>query len=758
MYELHRLGWYSFQQLCHTILKEELGQTVQSFLETNDGGRDGAFSGVWKQKDGEELQGKFVIQCKFTAKPNSNLSLSGISDELAKAKRLVSEGRCDTYVLMTNAGISGSQDLIITKSFNEVGVKHFLILGSTWMCDLIRKNSKLRMRVPRLYGLGDLSQILDARAYSQARSLLESMSDDLAKVVVTSPYKAALDALSDNSFVLLVGEPAAGKTTIASLLAMAAIDQWKSSPLKLDDPESVKERWNPDEPSQFFWVDDAFGATQYEPSLAFGWNKIFNEVKAMIKKGAKIVMTSRDYIYRQARKDLKQGAFPLMDESQVVINVQELGIDEKKQILYNHIKLGGQDRSFKTKIKPFLEGGAHHPRFIPEVARRLSEPEFTKKLIVSEYGVSDYIAKNEQFLKDLLINMDDETNASLALIYMRNGNLESPIELDVTESNALELLGGSLNGVRISLSALEGTLVHFSKGDSSNWRFKHPTIGDAYSSILAEDPELLGIFLQGAPPEKLIRQITCGDIDYENSINISSKLFQKVIDKLDVYEKELKEKPGSMSRWSAMRSIHYFLSRQCSKEFLELYLKNHPEFIESIITPGSSLAGKSEVPLIFKLDEVNLLPKRFRDQFIALVVYRVAAGIDGFAIESPKFQHFLSADEYEKILAELKHKLIPTLADATSDLCDQAFIDQSPEEHVSDHRDFLEALEREFSDDGEVLEVVVDELQKISNWVDEQDWSEEEDEDSFNFRDTNSISEENKIPELGRPFFDDVDK
>ena len=86
------------------------------------------------------------------------------------------------------------------------------------------------MSVPRVYGLGDLSQILDERAYSQARAILETMNEDLAKVVVTDAYRRAADALDKHSFVLLVGEPAAGKTTIASMLAMAAIDQWGLRP------------------------------------------------------------------------------------------------------------------------------------------------------------------------------------------------------------------------------------------------------------------------------------------------------------------------------------------------------------------------------------------------------------------------------------------------------------------------------------------------------------------------------------------------
>ena len=43
MFDLHKLGWSSFQQLCHTVGGEVLGQTLESFADSNDGGRDGAF-------------------------------------------------------------------------------------------------------------------------------------------------------------------------------------------------------------------------------------------------------------------------------------------------------------------------------------------------------------------------------------------------------------------------------------------------------------------------------------------------------------------------------------------------------------------------------------------------------------------------------------------------------------------------------------------------------------------------------------------
>jgi hypothetical protein len=139
---------------------------------------------------------------------------------------------------MTNAGLSGSMAEDVSGLFKGAGVKQVILFGSTWICDQIKENKRLRMLVPRLYGLGDLSQILDERAYSQAKALLTSLSEDLSKVVLTGAYRKAAEALNQHGFVLLIGEPAAGKTTIASMLSMGALDQWGASTLKLDDAEN----------------------------------------------------------------------------------------------------------------------------------------------------------------------------------------------------------------------------------------------------------------------------------------------------------------------------------------------------------------------------------------------------------------------------------------------------------------------------------------------------------------------------------------
>jgi hypothetical protein len=96
---------------------------------------------------------------------------------------------------------------------------------------------------------------------------------------------------------------------------------------------------------------------------------------------------------------------------------------------------------------------------------------------------------------------------------MRNDWLESQITLEDSERGALERLGSNLGGCVAALEALKDSLMqHVRAEGESGWRFKHPTIGDAYAGILAGSPELLGIFVQGSAADKLLEQVTCGDV------------------------------------------------------------------------------------------------------------------------------------------------------------------------------------------------------------------------------------------------------
>ena len=130
-YDLHRLGWHEFQELCHTVAREVLGQTIERFLDGRDGGRDGAFVGEWTTRDAEPWTGRFVFQCKHTSGVGRNLRLSDIADEIQKAQRLVETGLCDVYILMTNLGVSGKTEEEVDAALRAIGVGQVAVFGSS---------------------------------------------------------------------------------------------------------------------------------------------------------------------------------------------------------------------------------------------------------------------------------------------------------------------------------------------------------------------------------------------------------------------------------------------------------------------------------------------------------------------------------------------------------------------------------------------------------------------------------------------------
>lgn len=758
MYDLHILGWHSFQQLCLTITREIFGQTVESFLDSSDAGKDGAFAGTWMPSKGEALSGRYVIQCKFTGKRDKVLSPSDLTDDVGKARRLVLNGRCDCYILLTNAGLSGSAAEEMETLFTDAGVKQFRVFGSTWICQQINENKRLRMMVPRIYGLGDLSQILDERAYTQAKALLASLREDLSKVVLTSAYRRAAEALDKHGFVLLIGEPAAGKTTIASMLSMGALDQWGASTLKLDTSEQVIERWNPDEPSQFFWIDDAFGVTQYESFLVHGWNHALPMIRTMLRKSAKIVMTSRDYIYKRARNDLKEGAFPLLRESQVVIDVHDLTLEEKQQILYNHIKLGKQNRKFRAAIKPHLPPIAKHSRFVPETARRLADPLFTGGLELNRYDLSDFVEKQEHFLQEVLRGLDGHSKAALALIYMRNDSLESPIRLEASEREAIERLGSNLGGCIAALESLNGSLVqHTNAEQTAAWRFKHPTVGDAYAGLLLESPELLGIYVHGSPIDKLLGQVTCGDVGLERAVALPKGLFQLVLKRLNEVSSATEYKSPVLARWFGRGRIDGFLATRCSKDFLNQYIEQHPDVLNRVSEPGLFLNSVSEVDLAIRLHEVGLLPENHRRRFVETVISYAIEGEDLYALESLRIQSVFTSAELSAFRGRLRAELLPNLATVRQTWQNNRTSDQRPDEYIDPLLGSFSALKQEFADDPAIVGKIDRQIQLAQEWSAEI-LAEEEPKQERPARAFGDVDPLDNPPSLARGIFDDVDE
>jgi hypothetical protein len=746
-YELHSLGWKAFQQLCVSVASEVWGQVVEGFFDSHDGGRDGAFHGAWTPARSEAFDGAFTVQCKFFASPTKVLRLSDLNDELSKAERLAARGLADNYILFTSARLTGTADETIRAAFESVqGIRHFAAYGSDRISQFIRESPRLRTLIPRVYGLGDLSQILDERGYAQAREILSSLGDDLAKFVITNAYRNSAKALVEHGFVILLGEPACGKSAIAAGLALGALDEWGCSTLKIRDADDFVAHSNPHESKQFFWIDDAFGGTQLDWQGTIRWNSAFPHIRAAIRRGAKFVFTSRDYIYRNARNFLKESALPIMNEAQVVIRVEELTKDEREQILYNHIRLGSQPPAFKRQIKSLLPAVAVHRRFSPEIARRMGNPAFTKRLHLTAFGLDDFVEHNTELLQEVIRTLDAGSRSAIALVFMRDGLLQSPITLTPEEERALGLLGASPGDVRTAVAALSGSLlIQVQQRGSFWWRFKHPTIRDAFAELVAENRELMDIYLLGTPVERLFTEVSCGNAKMRGTkVGVPADRYEALMPRIETFLNDRRENQDAVNR---------FLASRCGRVFLARFLERNPDFLGSLEIM-SYFYAVSDVNVVNRLQELELLPEDERLRHVARV-RELAVRTPDSGFLNKQVLSFLIEDEVKDILEHVRASFLPNLDGCIDNWRDNHDRNEDPEESFRHLRTALNEYEAALGEDSLSTSFINAALTRIDEVVEEL---QKEVPDTPDWGDHYPRQAQSEDASGSRSIFDDVDE
>lgn len=692
-FELHKLGWKAFEDLVVCILKEVMGQTFQSFADGVDGGRDGAFHGQWITQDGEIMDGTYTLQCKHTSLSDKLFPSSIILEELPKVTRLVVQGLCDNYILITNYKVSAEKAKEAEKAFISVGVRIAKVYDTDWINSIISSHPNLRRLVPRLYGLGDLTQIVTHQAYRQAREVLDSLVPDLACFVPTSAYRKSANALKEHGFVLLIGEAASGKTMIANLLALSAADEWDIQTIMLSSPEEFTQNWNPDDPGQFLWVDDAFGVTQYDAGRVREWNQRLQKLKTAIHIGARVVFTTRDYIFNAAKNDLKTSAFELFNDSRVLVKVEDLSEIERQMILYNHLKCGNQSLGFKKKVKPFLVEAAATKKFLPEIARRFAEPSFTKQLYISNDSVKEFFDNPQLWLEDVISSLSPSDMTAIALVFISGGNLPIPLPEDDVIHRTITNMRSTIGEVKFSLNSLNGSFFRCAKDCGSQyWQFRHPTIRDAFASIIGSNPEFIDIYLAGVTTEKLMNEVTCGDIGLQGvKIIIPPSLYDDVLARL----KALKRGP------SYFDPLGSFLAYRCSADFLQLYFTNVEEM--ELLPKKIEMSLNNELRILQRLHNDGLLSEIIRKE----AVYRICEL--SLYYNSSDFMNnlivgdLLTSEEVSAQWDDLKDHVLSNESDIISEIKSQWDGESEPEDHFSDIIETLKLINDLGDDDERVM-------------------------------------------------------
>jgi hypothetical protein len=647
-FELHTLGWRAFQDLCFTVLREEFGQTCNMLTYVNDLGQDIIFKGTWEPYKQDKNGGVFVFQCKHTSHNLNSLTKGLLEKEISKLTKLNKNKFIKAYYILTNMIVSGDHEKTIREEIiKECKIPNIFIYGKTWFDRTIQENRKLRMLVPRIYGLGDLSQILDVRLSQQTKMILGVLGDDLKKFVPTDAYRRSVKALMEKNIVMLLGEPGSGKTTIAAFLCMSMIDEGKHRCFLVNDLTELKSHWNTNE-KQLFWIDDIFGTTRYNEQKSEELNKLFLVVKSVLNCGSKIILTSRTYIYNQALDHIKSMELPIFSDTKIVIHVEDLKVSEKQYLLYNHVKYGNQDKSYKTNIKYLLDGVVKGPKLLPEIARRLGNKEYTKNLQLSVKGISDFINKPLDFLFITISSLSEEAIAAMILVLAHSNCLKSPVRLSQSDREIIEVITSDTLRVVKTLQMLRDDFLLLTQGKEKYWKFKHPTLMEAVSKYLSQKTELLDVYIKHAPLSIILNDIACDTSKRTaNRILIPSEMYCDLINRLDIENSQ-----------SLKNSIFNFLAFNTDSDFIRMYKIKYPQFIQSKYFAIRELLNHPLIVLCKTLNSMSLLDSKDTSELIEFLTECSISYPDITILEDKELQDVIGEKNYNTLKMKIYNDVV----------------------------------------------------------------------------------------------------
>lgn len=674
---LHTIGWRAFQDLCSQVCEVTLGRPVEIFREAQDGGQDAVFLIL----SGTESPPIGTVQCKHTSDAMRALKLGDLTAELQNVEELVKAGQADTYAFMTNMSVDAPVAAAMRARLRALGVRKPHIFGRQYIVRVIRTSARLRALVPQVYGLGDLTSIVDERLSEQSRALLDSWVPKLRTYVPTRAHRNAVNAISDHGIVLLLGNPSSGKSAIGAIVSTIASENPANTVLALTSPRDFEAGWNPNDPGRFFWIDDAFGSNVLRDDYVQDWASAFSKLRAAIKHGNRFLLTSRKHIYEAARRRLGQRNLAQFTDGSAVVDVGELTSEEKAQILYNHINFGRQSQSWRSSVKPHLSAVAAVNDFLPGIAERLGDPNFTKGLAPRESSLVRFMQEPREHLIDTVNALDERLQAALVLVYVHQTGFD-PSDHDTSAAQAVaELTGYTLAKIQDCFAELEGSFLKLS---GSKWTFAHPTISDALTEILRQKPHMMAALIRGATIDTILSSFTCeGAYLIRDALLIPATLNDALVARLGCTPDE----------WHQNWMLFHFLSYRANDQVFIKAVQQFPHLLRRSCWHSDVASNDPQVATYARAHHLSLLPDDLRSDVTNKLESAVVNDLDASFFEEPQMLALIPPLRLISLGLALRTTVLPSLEERIDEMVADADLDEEPDSHFKNLLGVIDCVE-----------------------------------------------------------------
>lgn len=335
MHNLEQLSDYDFEQVVADLLTAEWRVRVESFPRGRDGGVDlrvlGPVSDPLNLPAGNEL----VVQCKHM--PHATIAQLRRPLREEAAKKIV--GRAYRYILVTSARLTRGNKQEVVSIFSG-RLDESDIFGRDDVDSLMRRHPDVVRANVKLWLSSDIAlhSFLNQVEYLRSSLLQTELEQLRPRFVQTSAVVKAHQMLRRYGICVLAGAPGVGKTTTGKILLLRYLSEGWRPIVAVSDVRELETQLLPGV-KQILFFDDFLGATGLPAKLARGDDSALIRLIRLIENDSSkaFVLTTREYILRQAQQDyekLNDDAFNVM---KLVIDIESLTPAERAHILYNQL-------------------------------------------------------------------------------------------------------------------------------------------------------------------------------------------------------------------------------------------------------------------------------------------------------------------------------------------------------------------------------------------------------------------------------------
>jgi DNA polymerase III delta prime subunit len=326
MFEFRNLSPTDFENLSRDIIEARDGISFESFAPGRDMGIDFRFS---------SHSGDTILQAKHYEGSGFPKLKSACEKEAAKVRKL----KPKRYILVTSVSLTPANKEALKKVYDGVPLANADIIGRQDIEAVLETSTEVLNRNFKLWltSAAVLERILKSALVEQAETEIEEIKSLVPRFVHHGGVERAQQILEEHASLVVSGPPGIGKSTLARILMWLHMEQGWS----LRVIHSIDEAFDALQVSekQLIFFDDFLGQVRVTDDLLRGTDSRLPAFLARVKakNNKRFILTTRDYIYRQAAVQSEQLRKLEAGRSNLILNVGAYTRLAKAEILFNHI-------------------------------------------------------------------------------------------------------------------------------------------------------------------------------------------------------------------------------------------------------------------------------------------------------------------------------------------------------------------------------------------------------------------------------------